>query len=220
MESLVADLKREMGGQSGRKQVQYRQKEVLHMTLGEKILTLRKARGWSQEELAGRIGVTRQALSRWESDAAVPDTVNVVELSDLFGVSCDYLLREKRTEDQPAVPQKKDSLEQRIVAWVVTVLGAVGTLTTLILGCVLPCWSGASASGWLSDLKVEIIRWFTVWMERNLLWLPLFCWLVLGVGIVLLRRNEFSALVKDGLREASPKKIRQDLGLDDKEERP
>ena len=46
------------------------------MTLGEKILALRKARGWSQEDLAGRIGVTRQALSRWESDAAVPDTVN------------------------------------------------------------------------------------------------------------------------------------------------
>ena len=190
------------------------------MTLGEKILTLRKARGWSQEELAGRIGVTRQALSRWESDTAVPDTVNVVELSDLFGVSCDYLLREKWTEDRVAVPQKKDSLEQRIVAWVVTVLGAVGTLTTLILGCVLPCWSGASASGRLAGIKLEIVRWFTVWMERNLLWLPLFCWLVLGAGIILLRRKEFSAFVKDVLHEASPKKIRQDLGLDDKEERP
>ena len=190
------------------------------MTLGEKILKLRKTRGWSQEDLAGRIGVTRQALSRWESDAAVPDTVNVVELADLFGVSCDYLLREKWTEDRVAVPQKKGSLEQRIVAWVVTVLGAVGTLTTLILGCVLPCWSGASASGWLADLKVEIIRWFTVWEERHLLWLPLFCWLVLGIGIVLLRRNEFSAFVKDVLHEASPKKIRQDLGMDDKEERP
>ena len=185
------------------------------MTLGEKILKLRKARGWSQEELAGHIGVTRQALSRWESDAAVPDTVNVVELSDLFGVSTDYLLRDGWTENSAAVPQETKSKEQRILAWVVTVLGAVGTLTTLILGCVLPCWSGASASGWLADLKVEIIRWFTVWEERHLLWLPLFCWLVLGIGIVLLRHNEFSAFVKDVLHEASPKKIRQDLGLDD-----
>lgn len=189
------------------------------MTLGEKILKLRKARGWSQEELAGHIGVTRQALSRWESDAAMPDTVNVVQLADLFGVSTDYLLREKWTEDRVAVPQKKDSLEQRIVAWVVTVLGAVGTLTTLILGCVLPCWSGASASGRLAGIKLEIIRWFTVWMERNLLWLPLFCWLVLGIGIVLLRHNEFSAFAKDVLHEASPKKIRQDLGLDDEEKK-
>ena len=156
------------------------------MTLGEKILTLRKARGWSQEELAGRIGVTRQALSRWESGAAVPDTVNVVELSDLFGVSCDYLLREKWTEDRVAVPQKKDSLEQRIVAWVVTVLGAVGTLTTLILGCVLPCWSGASASGWFADIKIDIICWFKVWIERDLLWLPLLLWVMLAWGIILL----------------------------------
>ena len=156
------------------------------MTLGEKILTLRKARGWSQEELAGRIGVTRQALSRWESDTAVPDTVNVVELSDLFGVSCDYLLREKWTEDRVAVPTDGKAKEQRVLAWVVTALGAAGTLTTLILGCVLPCQSGVGASGWLADLKVEIIRWFTVWKEHHLLWLPLLFWVMLAGGILLL----------------------------------
>lgn len=62
------------------------------MTMGEKILRLRKARGWSQEELAEQIGVTRQAISRWESDAAKPDADNIVVLCNLFGVSADYLL--------------------------------------------------------------------------------------------------------------------------------
>lgn len=62
------------------------------MTFGEKLQTLRKAQGWSQEELAARIGVSRQALSRWESGASVPDTENVVALSRLLGVSTDYLL--------------------------------------------------------------------------------------------------------------------------------
>ena len=156
------------------------------MTLGEKILTLRKARGWSQEELAGRIGVTRQALSRWESDAAVPDTVNVVQMADLFGVSCDYLLREKWTEDRVAVPTDRKAKEQRVLAWIVTALGAVGTLTTLILGCVLPCWSGASASGWFADIKIDIICWFKVWIERDLLWLPLLFGVMLVWGIILL----------------------------------
>lgn len=64
------------------------------MTIGEKILNLRKARGWSQEELAERIGVSRQAVSRWESDSAKPDADKIIAVCDLFGVSADYLLRD------------------------------------------------------------------------------------------------------------------------------
>ena len=115
------------------------------MTLGEKILTLRKARGWSQEELAGHIGVTRQALSRWESGAAVPDTVNVVQMADLFGVSCDYLLREKWTEDRVAVPQKSQWTEWQMAGGLLTLLGAIGTVVTLFMG--LP-WTPDTMRRW------------------------------------------------------------------------
>ncbi len=62
------------------------------MNFGEKLQALRKARGWSQEELAGQIHVSRQTLSKWESGGAVPDTENVIALSRLFGVTTDYLL--------------------------------------------------------------------------------------------------------------------------------
>lgn len=64
------------------------------MTLGEKILNLRKARGWSQEELADRAGVSRQAVSRWESGSAKPDADKIIVICDLFGISADYLLRD------------------------------------------------------------------------------------------------------------------------------
>ena len=64
------------------------------MTLGEKILNLRKARGWSQEELADRTGVSRQAVSRWESGSAKPDADKIVVICDLFGISADYLLKD------------------------------------------------------------------------------------------------------------------------------
>ena len=64
------------------------------MTLGEKLQKLRKARGWTQEQLAEKTGVSRQSLSKWESDGALPDTANVIALADLFGVTTDYLLRE------------------------------------------------------------------------------------------------------------------------------
>lgn len=64
------------------------------MTIGQKIMSMRKARGWSQEELAERIGVTRQAVSRWEADSSKPDAEKIIAVCDLFGVSADYLLRE------------------------------------------------------------------------------------------------------------------------------
>ena len=65
------------------------------MTIGEKILKLRKARGWNQENLAEQVGVSRQAVSRWESDSAKPDVDKIVTICDLFGISTDYLLREQ-----------------------------------------------------------------------------------------------------------------------------
>lgn len=68
------------------------------MTMGEKILGMRKARGWSQEELAERIGVSRQAVSRWEIDSAKPDADKIVAICDLFGVPADYLLRDIQDE--------------------------------------------------------------------------------------------------------------------------
>jgi len=80
------------------------------MNMGEKILMLRKARGWSQEELADRIGVTRQAVSRWESGNAKPDADKLIAISDQFGVTADYLLREQYTE---TVSSERGYVKQR-----------------------------------------------------------------------------------------------------------
>ena len=64
------------------------------MTLGEKIQQLRKASGISQEQLAERLGVTRQSVSKWELDDAVPEISKIVMLSDLFYISTDELLKD------------------------------------------------------------------------------------------------------------------------------
>ena len=64
------------------------------MIFADKIIQLRKQRGWSQEELAERMHVTRQSVSKWESMQSVPDIERVVQLSELFGVSLDYLLKD------------------------------------------------------------------------------------------------------------------------------
>lgn len=65
------------------------------MTLGEKLQKLRKAAGLSQEQLAEKLLVSRQAISKWEQDAARPDTDNILVLSEIFGVTTDYLLKEE-----------------------------------------------------------------------------------------------------------------------------
>ena len=84
------------------------------MTFGEKLQQLRKGRGWSQERLAEEIPISRQAVSKWESGAAAPDTENVVRLSAIFGVSTDYLLHDDFTgdEDIPAVKRREEELQK------------------------------------------------------------------------------------------------------------
>lgn len=68
------------------------------MALGEKLARLRKARGMSQEQLAEALGVSRQAVSKWELGEAVPDVSRVVAMSELFGVTTDYLLKDGPVE--------------------------------------------------------------------------------------------------------------------------
>ncbi|MEL7624980.1 MAG: helix-turn-helix transcriptional regulator [Clostridiales bacterium] len=64
------------------------------MILADKILSLRKSNGWSQEELAEKMKVSRQSISKWESAAVIPDINRILELARLFGVTTDYLLKD------------------------------------------------------------------------------------------------------------------------------
>ena len=64
------------------------------MSIGNKLAEARKKQNLTQEQLAERLGVTRQAVSRWESGAAYPETDKIVRMARLLNVSCDYLLRD------------------------------------------------------------------------------------------------------------------------------
>ena len=70
------------------------------MILSEKIVSLRKAHGWSQEDFAEKLNVSRQAISRWENGTALPDALNVLQISKLFGVTTDYLLNDDYSSDE------------------------------------------------------------------------------------------------------------------------
>ena len=70
------------------------------MIFADKLITLRKKAGWSQEELAEKLGVTRQSVSKWEGAQSVPDIDKILQLARLFGVTTDYLLKEEQGEPE------------------------------------------------------------------------------------------------------------------------
>ena len=74
------------------------------MILADKIIENRKKNGWSQEDLAEKLGVSRQSVSKWESAQAIPDLKKILQLSEVFGVSTDYLIRDE-IEEVPALEQ-------------------------------------------------------------------------------------------------------------------
>ena len=83
------------------------------MILADKIISLRKKAGWSQEELAEQLGVTRQSVSKWEGAQSVPDMDKVVQMSRLFGVTTDFLLKDE-IEEQAAAPAEEESVLRRV----------------------------------------------------------------------------------------------------------
>lgn len=70
------------------------------MIFADKLITLRKKAGWSQEELAEQLGVTRQSVSKWEGAQSVPDIDKILQMSRLFGVTTDYLLKDNQGEPE------------------------------------------------------------------------------------------------------------------------
>lgn len=86
------------------------------MILADKIIDERKKNGWSQEDLAEQLGVSRQSVSKWESAGSVPDLKKVIQMAELFGVSTDYLLKDEMEKENRGIAETsgRDSLLRRV----------------------------------------------------------------------------------------------------------
>lgn len=119
------------------------------MTTGEKIYQLRKKVGISQEELAQQVGVSRQAISKWERDEAIPDADKIILLSSIFSISTDYLLIEniETLNDSigPTLPQSKSARakKKRRLGWV---LLGIGIPLTIFYALMLYVWQAIMKS--------------------------------------------------------------------------
>lgn len=86
------------------------------MTFSDKLIALRKKAGWSQEELAERLNVSRQSVSKWESAQSMPDIDKILQLSSLFSVTTDCLLKDTQDDTQPAAAQTPSPLPRVTLA--------------------------------------------------------------------------------------------------------
>lgn len=180
------------------------------MTFGVKLQKLRKDRGWTQEQLATQIGVSRQALSNWELDTAIPDTKNVLQLSKLFGVTTDFLLNDdyESDEDLPAVHASNERISSAyrnkarvIIGVCIAGVAALGLLIIGILSSVFPAVYTEAPVG------VDWVRAYDgLWgflKVNNLEWLFGLCIIVLIAGLITIW---FPAIQKTGSKFRRKKK--------------
>ena len=108
------------------------------MKMSDKIIELRKSNGMTQETLAEKLDVSRQAISRWESGSAMPDAGNILQLSKLFGVTTDYLLHDEYLSDNdiPKIQEVQKDYSGQIMFYLVVMevmVLLVQFMTTFIL---------------------------------------------------------------------------------------
>lgn len=101
------------------------------MTFGEKLQKLRKAQGLSQEELAGRLSVTRQTISKWELDQSTPELALLAQISDIFGITTDYLIKDAPAEAASAQDPSAKKPAARLALFII--LLCIGGLTAAVI---------------------------------------------------------------------------------------
>ncbi len=123
------------------------------MILADKIIRLRKKNGWSQEELADKMNVSRQAVSKWESAQTIPDIGKILQLGELFGVTTDYLLKDEIENEEftnsdissgikrVTMAEANEYIEHRKKA---SIIIALGVFLCIISPCALIILSGAT----------------------------------------------------------------------------
>ena len=88
------------------------------MQINKRIFELRKERGWSQDQLAEKVNVSRQSISKWESAQTLPEIEKVIELSKIFQVTTDYLLLDQADEKEARLLRKARAINRRSEALV------------------------------------------------------------------------------------------------------
>lgn len=161
------------------------------MLFNEKLRYLRKINNMSQEELAGKLTVSRQAVSRWETGDTMPDAETLLQLSKVFGVSIDNLLKDDLdVDDNTTVPVNDDAKNRLyVVSGIILIsVSSIGLLCLGILSSLFPVYTKRLINGGVDELYKATV--FTFLAEHNLTWLFIFAIAVFLIGIAFIFINK------------------------------
>ena len=174
------------------------------MNIADRIQHLRKSKGISQEELADKVGVSRQAVSKWESEQSTPDIEKVILLSDYFEVTTDYLLKgiEPVSEN---IPKKSDA---RIFSLVASVINFIGLVVAIMIWIERQISSSVAAGlilmavgimifvmgQFIGENKEQSSKWFWIVNVWILVLIPISCIFNIFQGILFRYSWMFSPL--------------------------
>lgn len=143
------------------------------MTLGERIKARRQNAKLSQEKVAELVGVSRQAVTKWEADQTAPNTENLFRLAEIFGTTVDMLISSDKVSERPSAEQEKAAGQaaKRKKNLIMALAAAAAYLLTYLAGRVI-CGDFAHSSflGWLTgtDSKYYLFGWLT---HQGLFWI-------------------------------------------------
>lgn len=104
------------------------------MNIAERLQELRKRDGYSQEQLAEMLGISRQAVSKWESGQGNPEIDNVIKLAEIYHVSTDYILLGQEKFSAASMPEKRKlSHEAQKTIGIIAIIGATALITVLFI---------------------------------------------------------------------------------------
>ena len=113
--------------------IENKQTEVMNMDISERLQELRKKEGYSQEQVAEMLGLSRQAISKWESGQGKPEIDNIIKLTEIYHVSADYILLGIEKVSAP-VPEKKElSHEYKKAIGIIAIIAATAIVTVLFI---------------------------------------------------------------------------------------
>lgn len=158
------------------------------MKFSEKLIDLRRKSGLTQEELAEKINISRQSLSKWELGTSTPDTENILKLSRVFNVSTDYLLLDEKSSEEP-----KKNLKLRKSLSLALII--VSIISLILLNIVASFFDGVFYDG-----SIEFYGRDEFFKTYNLEWLVGIFIVGIIIGVFLFFLEKFDFYIKRGWR--------------------
>ncbi len=125
----------------------------MDLQTGLKLQQLRKEHGLSQEELANKLNVSRQAVSKWERGEATPNTDNLIQLAKLYNTSLDQIVANENNENSPVLEKPKRKLKTDMVALITAIIFPATVTIYLLLGCLWGLWH----PGWIIFFSIILV---------------------------------------------------------------